>query len=67
MCRFLAYRGEPILVETLVCTPCYSLIHQSMHDENRPNGQEVPQGHCLIAAGDAVRVVPMAMELAQAA
>jgi predicted glutamine amidotransferase len=31
MCRFLAYRGEPILIETLVCTPCHSLIHQSMH------------------------------------
>jgi glutamine amidotransferase len=31
MCRFLAYRGEPILVETLVCTPCHSLIQQSMH------------------------------------
>ena len=31
MCRFLAYRGEPILIETLVCTPCHSLIQQSMH------------------------------------
>jgi len=31
MCRFLAYRGEPILLETLVATPCHSLIHQSLH------------------------------------
>ena len=31
MCRFLAYRGEPVLIETLVCTPCHSLIQQSMH------------------------------------
>ncbi len=31
MCRFLAYEGEPILLETLVTAPCHSLIHQSMH------------------------------------
>lgn len=31
MCRFLAYRGEPILLETLVAAPCHSLIHQSLH------------------------------------
>ena len=31
MCRFLAYQGEPILLETLVATPCRSLIHQSLH------------------------------------
>ena len=31
MCRFLAYRGEPILMETLVAAPCHSLIHQSLH------------------------------------
>lgn len=31
MCRFLAYRGEPILMETLVTAPCHSLIHQSLH------------------------------------
>ncbi len=31
MCRFLAYCGEPVLLETLVCTPCHSLIAQSMH------------------------------------
>jgi glutamine amidotransferase len=31
MCRFLAYQGEPILLEQLVAEPCYSLIHQSLH------------------------------------
>ena len=31
MCRFLAFQGEPILMETLVSAPCHSLIHQSLH------------------------------------
>ena len=31
MCRFLAYHGEPILLETLITAPCHSLIHQSLH------------------------------------
>lgn len=31
MCRFLAYGGEPILLEELVTAPCHSLIHQSLH------------------------------------
>ena len=31
MCRFLAYRGAPLLLETLVAAPAHSLIHQSMH------------------------------------
>ena len=31
MCRFLAYQGEPILIESLVAAPCHSLIHQSLH------------------------------------
>ena len=31
MCRFLAYQGEPILLETLITAPCHSLIHQSLH------------------------------------
>jgi len=31
MCRFLAFQGEPILLETLVAAPCHSLIHQSLH------------------------------------
>ncbi|WP_158746742.1 class II glutamine amidotransferase [Acidisphaera sp. L21] len=31
MCRFLAYQGEPILIESLVCAPCHSLVHQSLH------------------------------------
>ncbi len=31
MCRFLAYSGVPIRLETLVSAPCHSLIHQSKH------------------------------------
>lgn len=31
MCRFLAYRGAPILMDTLVAAPCHSLVHQSLH------------------------------------
>ncbi len=31
MCRFLAYRGDPVLIETLVAAPAHSLIHQSLH------------------------------------
>jgi glutamine amidotransferase len=31
MCRFLAYRGTPLLLETLVAAPSHSLIHQSQH------------------------------------
>ena len=36
MCRFLAYQGTPILMEQLVTTPCYSLIHQSLHAAEAP-------------------------------
>jgi len=36
MCRFLAYQGEPILLEQLVAEPCYSLIHQSLHAAEAP-------------------------------
>lgn len=36
MCRFLAYRGRPILLEQLVTAPSHSLIHQSRHaDEGK--------------------------------
>jgi glutamine amidotransferase len=31
MCRFLAYYGEPVLMETLVAAPSHSLVHQSLH------------------------------------
>lgn len=33
MCRWLAYSGRPIFLETLVSRPCHSLIHQS-HSAN---------------------------------
>jgi glutamine amidotransferase len=31
MCRFLAYFGEPVLMETLIAAPSHSLVHQSLH------------------------------------
>jgi predicted glutamine amidotransferase len=31
MCRFLAYHGEPILLEELIASPSHSLIKQSQH------------------------------------
>ncbi len=33
MCRFLAYSGEPIFLEDLVCAPAHSLVHQSLYAE----------------------------------
>jgi glutamine amidotransferase len=30
MCRFLAYHGQPVLMESVVSKPCHSLIHQSI-------------------------------------
>ncbi|MHB2167233.1 class II glutamine amidotransferase [Alsobacter sp. R-9] len=38
MCRFLAYRGRPVFLETLVCAPCHSLVHQSLHAEETKTG-----------------------------
>jgi len=32
MCCFLAYRGDPILLEDFVTAPSHSLIHQSLHE-----------------------------------
>jgi glutamine amidotransferase len=31
MCRFLAYRGEPVFLSDLVCAPAHSLVRQSQH------------------------------------
>lgn len=38
MCRFLAYQGEPVFLETLVCAPARSLVHQSLHAEEAKTG-----------------------------
>jgi hypothetical protein len=29
MCRFLAYHGDPVYLDELVCAPTHSLVHQS--------------------------------------
>lgn len=31
MCRFLAYHGSPILLESMIASPSHSLIQQSLH------------------------------------
>ena len=33
MCRFVAYLGQPIALDTLVCQPQHSLLRQSLHAE----------------------------------
>lgn len=38
MCRFLAYRGAPVLLESLIAAPSHSLIHQSLHAEEAKTG-----------------------------
>jgi glutamine amidotransferase len=38
MCRFLAYRGEPIFLTDLVCAPTHSLVHQSLHATEAKTG-----------------------------
>ncbi len=38
MCRFLAYRGEPVFLAELVCAPAHSLVHQSLHAEEAKTG-----------------------------
>ncbi|PVE25074.1 class II glutamine amidotransferase [Microvirga sp. KLBC 81] len=38
MCRFLAYRGEPIFLDELVCAPAHSLVHQSLHATEAKTG-----------------------------
>ena len=38
MCRFLAYRGEPIFMADLVCAPAHSLVHQSLHATEAKTG-----------------------------
>lgn len=38
MCRFLAYRGAPVFLETVVTAPCHSLVHQSLHAAEAKTG-----------------------------
>lgn len=38
MCRFLAYRGEPVFLDSLVCAPKHSLVHQSLHANEAKTG-----------------------------
>ena len=41
MCRFLAYRGSPILLEELVSAPTHSLIDQSLHAQEAKLGNQI--------------------------
>ena len=36
MCRFVAYLGQPISLDSLVCRPRHSLLRQSLHAEQAP-------------------------------
>lgn len=38
MCRFLAYRGAPVIMADLVCAPAHSLVHQSLHAAEAKTG-----------------------------
>lgn len=41
MCRFVAYVGEPVFLDELICRPAHSLLHQSLRSEQaktRTNG-----------------------------
>ena len=38
MCRFLAYRGEPVFLAELVSAPAHSLVHQSLHAAEAKTG-----------------------------
>jgi predicted glutamine amidotransferase len=41
MCRFVAYIGEPVFLDELICRPAHSLLNQSLHSEQaktRTNG-----------------------------
>ncbi len=38
MCRFLAYLGEPVFLNELVCAPAHSLVHQSLHATEAKTG-----------------------------
>jgi predicted glutamine amidotransferase len=38
MCRWVAYRGEPIYMEEVVTKPCHSLIHQSIQATEAKTG-----------------------------
>lgn len=31
MCRWIAYKGQPVFLEDVVTKPCHSLVHQSLH------------------------------------
>lgn len=31
MCRWVAYRGQPVFLSSVITEPCHSLIHQSLH------------------------------------
>ena len=54
MCRFLVYRGRPILLAELLIRPANSLIKQSLHAREMPEPlkvhdawHEVPPNHLL--------------------
>ena len=61
MCRWIAYRGEPVLMETLVSDPGHSLIAQSLKASEsvittNGDGKMPPLGR-NVTDPDAVRLI----------
>ncbi|HRJ69395.1 MAG TPA: class II glutamine amidotransferase [Beijerinckiaceae bacterium] len=38
MCRWIAYRGRPVYLETVIVQPAHSLVHQSLHATESKTG-----------------------------
>jgi predicted glutamine amidotransferase len=38
MCRWIAYKGQPIFMDEVVTKPCHSLIHQALHATEAKQG-----------------------------
>jgi len=38
MCRWIAYKGQPVYLEEVVTKPCHSLVHQSLHASEAKTG-----------------------------
>lgn len=38
MCRWIAYRGRPVYLETVIIEPSHSLVHQSLHAAEAKTG-----------------------------
>ncbi len=58
MCRFLAYLGPPVTLESLLSTPPYSLVHQSYAPRHQRHGRVNADGFGVGWYDHAVRAAP---------